>query len=77
MFTIVMALFPKELPRASVRRCIAAEKERRKKVGILELKEPVEVEETSMKDFFVTCKRLMMNKVFMVNNFSTIFYTFG
>lgn len=51
-----MALFPKELPRAAVRRRIAAEKQRRKNVGKLDIAETDEETETSIKDFFITFK---------------------
>lgn len=72
-----MALFPKELPRAAVRRRIAAEKQRRKNVGKLDIAETDEETETSIKDFFITFKRLLKNKLFMLNNFAGIFYIFG
>jgi Organic Anion Transporter Polypeptide (OATP) family len=76
-FALLMALFPKELPRAAVRRRIAAEKERRKNAGKLAVAESVEEVETSLKDFVVTFKRLFNNKLFMLNNFAGIFYVFG
>ncbi|KAJ6641301.1 Solute carrier organic anion transporter family member 74D, partial [Pseudolycoriella hygida] len=74
-FTVVMAMFPKELPRAAVRRRIALEKQNRaieKKLDITPL-----VEETSVRDFFVTIKRLLKNKLFMLNNIAGICYIFG
>lgn len=76
-FSIVMGLFPKELPRASVRRRIAAEKERRKNAKELMVAESVEEVETSLKDFVETFKRLLNNKLFMLNNCAGIFYVFG
>lgn len=75
-FSIIMGLFPKELPRAAVRRRIAAEKERRKNASKLDLTETVE-EETSLKNFFKTFKRLLKNKLYMYNNFASTFYVFG
>lgn len=81
-FSIVMALFPKQLPRAAVRRKIAAEKDRRKFLGKPEEAkaaaeaQPV-AEETSLRDLVVTFKRILTNKLFMLNNFAGIFYIFG
>lgn len=76
-FSIVMALFPKQLPRSAVRKSIAAEKERRKNKGQLETMEAEVETETSLKDFFITFKRLLKNKLFMMNNFAGTFYVFG
>ena len=82
LFSVVMALFPKELPRAAVRRRIAAEKERREKAANFNAKDPMKeeekvVEEASFKDFVITLKRLVSNKVYVMNNLSSIFYIFG
>lgn len=76
-FTILMAMFPKELPRAAVRKRIALEKEKRANAQKLEITPLVKETETSVKDFIVTFKRLLVNKVFMLNNFAGIFYVFG
>lgn len=79
VFAVLMALFPKELPRAALRRKIQAEKDRRKKASNFAVSEKAEEEkiETSVKDFFVTSKRLFNNKLFMLNNFAGVFYVFG
>lgn len=77
-FTVVMALFPKELPRAAVRKRIALEKEKRANAHKFETISNVQEEtETSIKDFAQTFKRLLANKLFMLNNFAAIFYVFG
>lgn len=75
-FSVLMALFPKELPRSALRKRIALEKEMRKNVNNQIVTEKVE-DETSIRDFFVTFKRLLKNKLFMLNNFASIFYVFG
>lgn len=64
-----MLLFPKELPRAHVRRLIADE---RKNVEEMREDEPA-----SIKDMFTTMRRLLKNKTFMVNNIGSCFYFFG
>lgn len=76
-FTVVMAMFPRELPRAAVRRRIAMEKQRRTNKHKLQMDSPVEEAQASIKDFYITFKRLLRNKVFMLNNFAGIFYVFG
>lgn len=72
-----MAMFPRELPRAAVRKRIAIEKQRRSEAKKLEMIPLVDEAEPSVKDFYITLKRLLMNKVFMLNNFAGIFYVFG
>ncbi|KAG4067712.1 hypothetical protein HA402_005484 [Bradysia odoriphaga] len=74
-FTVVMAMFPRELPRAAVRKRIAMEKQKR--ANKHEMTPLVEETEASIKDFYITFKRLLRNKVFMLNNFAGIFYVFG
>lgn len=76
-FSIVMALFPKQLPRAAVRKSIIAEKERRRNKNKLGTTEESTKTETSLKDFVVTFKRLLKNKLFMMNNLAATFYVFG
>lgn len=76
-FSVVMALFPKQLPRAAVRKSIAKEKERRRTKENFETLEIEAETETSLKDFFVTFKRLLGNKLFMMNNIAGCFYIFG
>lgn len=72
-----MAMFPRELPRAAVRKRIALERQKRLNATKLEIAPVVEKSEASVRDFYVTFKRLLANKVFMLNNFAGIFYVFG
>lgn len=76
-FTVLMAMFPRELPRAAVRRRIALEKQKRSNAKKLEMSPLVEEVGVSCKDFYITFKRLLANKVFMLNNLAGIFYVFG
>lgn len=76
-FAIVMAFFPKELPRSAVRKRIAAEKKRRQNATNLEAAKKEDQLETSLQDFVCTFKRLLKNKLFMLNNFAGVFYVFG
>lgn len=77
VFSIIMAFFPKELPRAALRKRIAAEIERRKNASRIDFEEKEKDSETSLKDFGIAFKRLLQNKIFMLNNFAGIFYIFG
>lgn len=78
VFSVLMFLFPKELPRAAVRRRIAAEKERRLLVVNPDAKiEIKQEEEASLRDFAATFKRLITNKIYVYNTLSTIFTIFG
>lgn len=74
-FAFFMMLFPKELPRAAMRKKIALE---RKKMG-LDYDENENVDEipASFQDMLVTFKRLFKNMTFMLNNVAAIFYFFG
>lgn len=77
MFSLTIAMMPKELPRAAVRRRIEKEKIKR---GLKEVEvESIETEETkaSIKDMIVTYKRLFRNKIFMLMNIAGIFHLFG
>ena len=76
IFGFFLLIFPKELPRAYVRRMIAAERERRALLaqGITEIKE---VAEASFSDMIATFKRLSKNLVYILNNIASIFYFFG
>lgn len=69
-----MLLFPKELPRAHVRRLISDERKRR---DLKTTEEDLEEKPASFKDMFVTFKRLLKNKTYMVNNVGSCFYFFG
>lgn len=75
-FSVIMGMFPKELPRAAVRRRIAAEKKRREDASKLDVVEVIE-DETSVKDFFKTFRRLLANKIYMYNNLASTFNIFG
>lgn len=71
-------MFPRELPRAAVRKRIALEKQKRSNANKFEVAPLVEEEaKASVRDFYITLKRLLANKVFMLNNFAGIFYVFG
>jgi len=76
IFSFIMCMFPKELPRAALRRKIALE---RKKRGMknLEDKEVHDEIPASISDMIVTFKRLLKNLTYMLNNISSIFYYFG
>ncbi|CAG9800804.1 unnamed protein product [Chironomus riparius] len=76
IFSFVMCMFPKELPRAALRRKLAIE---RKKRGMKSLddKEIHDEVPASLSDMFVTFKRLLKNATYMLNNISSIFYYFG
>lgn len=74
-FAFIMIMFPKELPRASLRKRIAAEKKKR---GMKNDEEDINEEvPASLKDMLVTFKRLLMNATFMLNNIAAVFYYFG
>jgi Organic Anion Transporter Polypeptide (OATP) family/Kazal-type serine protease inhibitor domain len=70
-------LFPKELPRAAVRRRIEKEKIKR---GLKETADGFpQVEETkaSINDMMMTFSRLLKNKVFMLMNWAGVLHLFG
>lgn len=75
-FSLAMCMFPKELPRAAVRRRIASERRKRGMKSIEAEKEPDEIP-ASFSDMLVTFKRLVLNVIFMLNNCASIFYYFG
>jgi solute carrier organic anion transporter family, member 5A len=68
-----MAMFPKELPRAAVRNRIAKEKERRLNAKTLNISE----ESVSFNGMLMTFKRLLTNKIYMLNNIASVCYIFG
>lgn len=76
-FAFIMCMFPKQLPRAAVRKRIASERRKRGMKSI----EPDDKDEdevpASFKDMMVTFKRLLGNVIFMLNNLASIFYYFG
>lgn len=73
-FGLLMMLFPKELPRAAVRRKIAMGKEN---FASNNEKQNDEGNLASFKDMMVTFKRLLKNKTYMLNTMATVFTTFG
>ncbi|EDS45572.1 organic anion transporter [Culex quinquefasciatus] len=74
-FALFIGLFPKQLPRAAVRKRIAIEKQ---KLGmkLSEVKKEDELP-ASFKDMLKTFKRLLKNKILMLNNIASVFYFFG
>lgn len=75
IFALSVSMFPKELPRAAVRRRIDEEKIKR---GLKQV-DPTAVGDTeaSLHDMIVTFKRLAKNKVFMLMNVGGILHLFG
>uniref|UniRef100_A0A182QCQ2 Solute carrier organic anion transporter family member n=1 Tax=Anopheles farauti TaxID=69004 RepID=A0A182QCQ2_9DIPT len=76
-FAIFMAMFPKQLPRAAVRQRIAQEK---KRLGMQPSDAASRREDelpASLKDMMATFKRLLRNKILMLNNIASVFYFFG
>lgn len=74
IFSFLIGLFPKALPRAAVRRQIRIE--RLKRGWSVEEAEPNEPP-ASISDMLVTFKKLLMNKTYMSNTIAGIFYFFG
>ncbi|XP_058123533.1 solute carrier organic anion transporter family member 74D-like [Anopheles ziemanni] len=76
-FAIFMAMFPKQLPRAAARKRIADEK---RKLGMKLSADSSHREDelpASFKDMMKTFKRLLRNKILMLNNIASVFYFFG
>lgn len=75
-FSFIMTMFPKELPRAALRRRIAMEKSKR---GLKDDEVDKENNENhaSFRDMVVTFKRLLLNATYMFNNIAAVFYYFG
>lgn len=76
-FSIIMAFFPKELPRSAVRKRVAREVEKRNNAKKMDFEDKNEDSETSLKDFGIAFKRLLRNKLFMLNNMAGVFNIFG
>ena len=76
MFAIVTIMFPRELPRAAVRKRVEKEKIRRK---LKTIEGTAELEETkaSLDDMIITFKRIFRNKIFMLMNLAGILHIFG
>jgi sodium-independent organic anion transporter len=79
IFVPLMAMFPKSLPRAAVRYQIADEKKKRQMAKTMEVVEEKDGDEkkVSFNGMLATFKRLMTNKVFVLNNVASAFYVFG
>jgi Organic Anion Transporter Polypeptide (OATP) family len=75
-FALLIAMFPKTLPRAAVRKRIAIEQKRRNET-VTDLNLIDEEEPASIKDMFTTFRRLLKNKILMFNNVASVFYYFG
>lgn len=73
-FGTLLGMFPKILPRAAIRKRI--EVERQKRGWCVDAKMEPEMP-ASLRDMFITFKRLLSNKVLMLNNIAAIFYFFG
>ncbi|XP_058065662.1 solute carrier organic anion transporter family member 74D isoform X1 [Anopheles bellator] len=75
-FAVFMAMFPKQLPRAAIRKRVAVEKQ---KLGmkVSEAERREDELPASFKDMLKTFKRLLRNKILMLNNIASVFYFFG
>lgn len=70
IFAFALSLFPRELPRAALRRRIKVLKQKMYETTLVLTDKP--------KDSFLVClKRVLTNKIFMVNSIATVFYFFG
>lgn len=76
MFSLLTINFPRELPRAAVRKRIEKEKIRR---GLKEVDGSAQLEDTkaSIEDMIITFRRVFRNKIFMLMNIAGIFHIFG
>ncbi|XP_055624155.1 solute carrier organic anion transporter family member 74D-like isoform X2 [Toxorhynchites rutilus septentrionalis] len=70
-----MAMFPKQLPRAAVRQRIAVERQKLDKNSDKDKKD--DELPASLKDMSKTFKRMLSNKILMLNNVASVFYFFG
>lgn len=70
-----ISLFPRELPRARLRRIISETdlKCDNNKIETNEIKK----DSSNNSDMFETFKRVLSNKIFMLNNVAGVFYYFG
>ena len=74
IFAGIIALFPKTLPRAAVRKMIALE--RNKSASSIKDNEDPD-KPASISDMLKTFKRLLKNTTLMCNNLATVFYFMG
>ncbi|XP_019868360.1 solute carrier organic anion transporter family member 74D [Aethina tumida] len=71
-FSTLLALFPKTLPRAAVRKELLRQISKASKKS-----EPEPEIKTSFKDMVKTFRRLITNPILMLNNFAAVFYFLG
>lgn len=76
-FAFIMCMFPKDLPRAALRKRIASERRKRGMKRLDSEKEIVDEIPASISDMLITFKRLLKNVIYMLNNLASIFYYFG
>ncbi|CRL05057.1 CLUMA_CG018209, isoform A, partial [Clunio marinus] len=76
LFSFTVAMLPKELPRAAVRKRIEKEKVKRG-LKMIDTNAVTDDTKASIPDMIVTYKRLFRNKVFMLMNIAGIFHLFG
>ena len=74
---VILSLFPKELPASYRKRLLAQSAEVQSKETKQEIITHAEKTKPSFSDLLQTFSRLTKNKIFMVNNLSSIFYFFG
>lgn len=74
IFSTLLALFPKTLPRAAVRKELL--KRQASKVSSAKMESDPELP-TSFKDMVKTFKRIIQNPTLMLNNFAAVFYFLG
>ncbi|XP_058460413.1 solute carrier organic anion transporter family member 74D-like [Malaya genurostris] len=75
IFALLIAMFPRQLPRIAARNRMLAEK-RKLKLSLMDPKEKSD-RPVSFEDMIEAFKRLVKNKTLMLNNFATVFYFFG
>ncbi|KAJ8984527.1 hypothetical protein NQ317_010998 [Molorchus minor] len=74
IFSTLLALFPKTLPRAAVRKEML--KRQASKASSTKMEPDVELP-TSFKDMMKTFRRIVQNPTLMLNNFAAVFYFLG
>lgn len=77
-FSTLLALFPKTLPRAAVRKELLKRQISRQQSKTSSVRGNMETEiPTSFKDMIKTFQRVMKNPILMMNNFAAVFYFLG
>ena len=72
VFVPFIAVFPRILPRAALRK-----KQEIESFVSSEEMIPIDTEKSSIKDLYVTIRRLLTNKTYFCNTMAAIFYVFG